>query len=297
MNKNFIAVLIVCAFHTTSQACDICGCNIASGFGGILPNFKKNFYGIRYTGAAYTSEHPGEATLYKDRSNTFELWGRFYVHPRMLLNIALPYNIKKSIGETSYSSKGAGDISLSAGYIIIQRKTDSGRLQHLLQAGAGIKLPTGAYRLMQSGNRLPAPMQPGTGSTDILLNALYIWRINHSGISSDIGYRINNVNPSDYAFGNKLNASSRWFYTKKTGKNCNLMPSAGVLLEMMGPSQQYGRQVQDTGGTICSSVFGLEINSRRWVAAAFVNIPLAQNLNHHMTHAQGTIQINTGFIF
>ncbi|TXI71256.1 MAG: hypothetical protein E6Q41_00520, partial [Cyclobacteriaceae bacterium] len=84
MKKVFFISLVLLAAHVT-MACDVCGCSLGGSYFGILPQFNKNFVGLRWSQArfhAYMNHQSGylsEETS-NDTYRKLELWGRYYVN-------------------------------------------------------------------------------------------------------------------------------------------------------------------------------------------------------------------------
>src|SRR5690606_15635754 len=110
--------------------------------------------------------------------------------------------------------------------------------KHTLLAGGGVKLPTGAYNATNNGEVLSANMQPGTGSTDVLLNGIYTIRYKKLGLNTDFTYRINTKGKNDYRFGNRYNASANLFYWQDVN-GLAVLPSVGVYYENAQPDEFY----------------------------------------------------------
>lgn len=104
---------------------------------------------------------------------------------------------------------GFGDVRISARVAVITATKD------LLSLGGGVKLPTGEYKLLDSGGSINEPtIQPGTGSWDPFVQVYYDhqwvphrWEYFLSG-----GYVVRTTNPLEYDFGNQtlLSAGARF---------------------------------------------------------------------------------------
>ncbi len=96
-----------------------------------------------------------------------EMRARYFVHPKIEMNIFIPFvnNKQEWLGMES-KIFGPGDISLLAGYHLIE-KLDGEKFKHRLIVGLGAKIPTGKSDYTYSdGDRLPIFLQGGTGSFD-----------------------------------------------------------------------------------------------------------------------------------
>jgi len=116
------------------------------------------------------------------------------------------------LGTFTTETSDFGDTSLTA----LLRVFDAG--QHKMHVGIGVSLPTGTQSeedqiLTPMGGmptvRLPYPMQIGTGTTDLLLNATYTGRASDMAWGAQYSGRIHNgSNDNDYRFGDRHQVSA-----------------------------------------------------------------------------------------
>lgn len=296
MKQILITGFLVLLYMNEAQACDVCGCSIGNGFSSVLPQFHTNFIGLRQGFTRSEATHPDENAVHKESSYTAELWARYYVHKRVQVLASLPFNKKTSDAGTSASTtNGIGDLQLSMNYTLINRNRHTQRFKQLWLVGAGVKLPTGAWKQSVNNDLLPEAMQPGSGSLDYIYTTMYTIRYRKVGWSNDVQYRINYENGRSYAFGNKLTAGSRIFYWKNIRKNCNVIPSTGVLMEKMGYDYQYGQAQQGTGGQVVSASIGCELYYKRVALSCFGSYPIQQQLGY--IKAMPRIQLTTSLLF
>jgi hypothetical protein len=229
-----VALLLVSGFAATQQAaaCDVCGCSSGNQGLGLLPQFSGHFVGIQYTYGSSLSDHPalfenGQTEHSAQYYNTLQLWGRYQLGKRVQLFAFVPYVSNTNNEGSSMRTTGFGDASVLANISLLQRA--NGR--QLLLAGAGVKLPTGAYHGITDADRQGLPnMQTGTGSYDFLVNANYTWRQRSLGFNADASYTFTTVNKARFKYGNKLNSSALAFYWIERGK-FRLVPQAGFRFE------------------------------------------------------------------
>lgn len=288
--------IVALLYMSNTYACDVCGCSISNGFSSVLPQFQANFIGLRQSFTHFEVTHPGEQVVHKESSYTAELWARYYVHRRVQVLFSLPFNKKTSIADNGMTqTHGIGDMQAGLNYTLINRNRDSQRFKHLWLVGAGVKLPTGAWKQTLNDDLLPEAMQPGSGSIDYIYSTMYTVRYRKIGLSNDLQYRVNYGNGRDYAFGNKFSAGSRVFYWKRTKKNCNVIPSTGVLIEKIGYDYQYGQAQQGTGGQVLSASLGCEFYYKRIALSCLGSYPLQQQLGY--IKAMPRVQLTTSLIF
>lgn len=289
--KKSISVAILLCFFSYAQACDVCGCAAGGNYFGILPQFRRHFFGMRYQDRDFTSLHPGVEDLSlasKEHFRTYELWGRYVVSPRIHLFAFVPVNhfTRTEEGETVISN-GLGDVSILANYILLNTG-DSSRFKwkHALQIGGGIKMPTGRTNILSEGLLLNQNIQPGTGSFDFPLSLVYTLRYQHIGLNTELGYRFNTGNKAHYRFGNRFNTACKLFYWQKAGK-LSLLPQAGIAFESAASDSRNDIQQPYTGGSVLMANLGLDIYYQRFSFGAGYQHPLFQNVG------SGNIQIGS----
>lgn len=192
-----VSLLAALLISVRAFGCDLCGCYI-----GVLPYDNQSAIGLmhRYrifsgystvngtifpsgayrvspamsalhgTGTGTTTPSSKDFESYK----VVELRGKWFVHPRLELNLILPYVDNRSESGTMRTrASGIGDMTLLAGYHLVKKIGDEG-FRHRLVIGAGIKLPTGNASVTDDdGERLDFMQQTGTGSTDGIVYLAY----------------------------------------------------------------------------------------------------------------------------
>src|SRR5690606_28763588 len=101
-----------------------------------------------------------------------------------------------------------------------------------LQAGGGIKLPTGVYdcKTIQTRDGLPN-MQPGTKSWDIIANVNYTVKKKSVGLNIDMSYTFITPNINDYKFGNRFGTSITAFYWWRMN-DITVLPQGGLRFDV-----------------------------------------------------------------
>ncbi len=292
--KRIVLVLLLLTGYTAAQACTVCGCSASNQYLGILPQFQKHFIGLQYQYRTFETTHPptGEGIIEtsKEYYSTLQVWGRYNPTERIQLFAFIPYisNLRTENGQTDRIS-GLGDITLLANYQLL-RGNISPKLQHNLQLGGGVKLPTGAYD--KEGTRtlegLPN-MQPGTNSWDFIANANYTLRSSKAGVNADVSYTITTPNQVHYKFGNRLSAGVLGFYWYETPKII-LLPQAGLRFDLAGSDWEHyrnGWKNDMSGGEQFYLSMGLQTYYGRLGAQLMYHHPL------HQHYASGLV--NTRF--
>lgn len=276
---------LLLASSVSALACDVCGCSVGGNYFGIVPQFQKNFIGLRYQYRAFDSEHltlfPGEKPLRTHEAfHTTELWGRYVPHKKIHLFTFIPYNYYTKDEEQIRSVvSGIGDVSLVANYIIVNsgERADK-KWKHALQIGAGIKLPTGkSDRIMEGSDVLLPSLQAGTGAFDIPLNLIYTMRHKQWGVNMESNYRITTINKRDYKFGDRANASLRFFYWQKV-KNISLLPHLGTGFEYGFMDKDKGVWREYTGSSVVLANAGIDLYYKRIIVNFSTQTPLYQHV-------------------
>ena len=177
-----ICFLFFSAFATALFACDVCGCSMDGSYIGILPQFHKNFIGLNYSQLDFTTEHhilgQPSSTVSKEHFSTTELRGRINLSNRIQTFIFIPYatNSQSENGLQSTFS-GIGDVRIIFNYNVLNTGDSlMNKWKHNLQAGAGVKLPTGSFNTLDRTQTVNPNLQAGTGSYDALMNIIYTIR-------------------------------------------------------------------------------------------------------------------------
>lgn len=289
MKKICLAILILCVAPLATYGCDVCGCSLGGNYYGILPQFNKNFVGLRYSHAQFHASmfHNSQTLTHEYSDDTYtkvELFGRYYVNSKLQLFLFVPYNLNSMNGTEQVIHKhGLGDITLSANYLLLNTgNVKHKKFKHTLMIGGGIKAPTGDHTLRDKKKLVNPNFQMGTGSVDFTVSAVYTLRYEKLGLNNEAGYKINTRNKNDYRFGNQLYASSRVFYWQNAGA-FSFLPNAGVYVEH-GATHWDGDIIQvNTGGNSVQSVLGLETYFKQFSLGVNYKHPLTQQYNSDET--------------
>lgn len=101
-------------FLPLAKGCDICGCGIGSYYSGILPEFRKNIFGLRYRyNSLKTHVGPGGLTSYlttRKKFNTVDIWGGSTIGKKFRLMGYVPFNFNERINQGVHTKRsGPGD--------------------------------------------------------------------------------------------------------------------------------------------------------------------------------------------
>jgi hypothetical protein len=282
----WICVLFLVGITQTNVlACDICGCSLGGNYFGILPQFNKNFVGIRFSQANFYAhmDHNSEFLsdeYSNDRYRTLELYGRFYLAKKWQLMAFLPYGMNTMRGShQNYQTEGLGDASAIIHYTVYE--TDPMKdvdWQHAWKIGGGVKLPTGTFNEKDRGILVNPNFQLGTGSTDFQLSNMYTIRYKKWGVNTEVGYKINTRNADQYLFGNQFHAGAQLFYWY-TYKSIAVLPHVGSYIEH-GTKHLKGMVIQqNTGGQAWMGTAGVELYVKSFSVGVNFKNPLKQQFN------------------
>jgi hypothetical protein len=294
----FASFLLLCPLE--SAACNTCGCGVANYHYGILPQFRKNFIGLRYRYRSYISQLDDAHSVpysYETFQST-ELWGRFYPSKRIQAFIFVPYNFnRREEGDKISYLTGLGDIVVSANYNLINTYDSAAHgITHNLLIGAGLKLPTGQFRKIEDGLTVNQNFQLGTGSTDILLNLIHTMRYKKLGFNTEFTYNINTTNRDQYRFGNTSRTALTAFYILNSNA-VTVMPNAGISAEFFQDNKQFGQPFPDTGGWAMLYNAGVEAYYKNIAAGVSYTHPGKQELFNSKVSSNDRISVHLTFMF
>ena len=187
----------------------------------------------------------------------------------------------RRVSETDF---GVGDMTLFAKYRFYKKDAFLKSRQVALQIG--LKLPSGADDLKDDqGNRLPQPLQLGSGSLDYRFILTFIEARNRLIFSGDVGYNFNSE-ANNFEFGDVFNydfAAKFRFYPTKFTDSASIKQHF-VFLEINGivsqKSRVGGNKIIDSGGHQIFLAPGFQFFLlENFLFEAGIQIPVLQDLN------------------
>lgn len=283
-------------FLVFDDFCDACGCSASGGGMGFSSMIDQNFVGIRYFHQSYSSRDGifNNSPWVDENFNTVQAWARVPVFKDFQLTALVPYhfhNRELSTGRQEIS--GLGDITVIGLYTLYQTKTDTLTFTHTLQAGAGVKAPTGKYDSANNGSVNPN-FQVGTGSWDYLLAAEYVVRYKDWGFNGMANYNIKTENDKNYQFGNQFNYGGTLFYVTETTK-LTIVPQAGIAGEVYDANKQYKERLPDTEGYALFGRAGVEMGVDKFSIGINGMLPISQNLTGGRVEANYRWSVNLNY--
>jgi len=292
MKKIIILITIMITIGTTATACDICGCGVGNSYLGILPEFRKTIFGLRYRyNSLFTHIGAGGATTYltsKEKYSTIELWGGWNIGKKFRIMTALPYSFNERVNQGNTTSKnGIGDITITGYYQLVNSKKQLNNklLVQSLWIGGGIKLPTGKYNPAdKTGTNETNLFQLGTASTDFTLNAMYDIRLQDAGLNISSSYKMNTANKYEYCYGNKFSINGQAYYKFRVKNKVTIAPNAGVMYETAQKDKDNSFIADISGGNLLMGTAGVELSGKKISVGANIQTPFSQSL------ASGTVK-------
>jgi hypothetical protein len=267
-------------------ACDICGCGLASNYMGILPQYRANSVGLRYSFSNTQSKHlPSlfeKQTSSEEMFHSIELLGRYYLKRKWIIIGLMPiHNFSKQHSDnTQELLQGLGDANVMVNYILLNTGDSiKPSTRHLLQVGGGFKAPTGQYHHL-SNNGINPNFQLGTGAWAFITNGQYTLRKKSIGytIEGSFQYHLNNKN--NYQFGKRVTVMNKLFYWKKW-RLTSIVPSMGIWSEYSALNKENQHDVSYSGGTLLNIQPGFDIFFRHVSLGVSAQIPSYQNLSNN----------------
>lgn len=288
-----------------SHACNTCGCAASNQYLGILPELSGNFIGLQYNYRWYESHHDAaEANkpAGQEYYQTAQLWGRYALGKRVQLFAFVPYqyNLKQE-GGVKNTLSGIGDVTVLANVQILRPEGTCQSWQHYLQAGGGLKAPTGAYNntVLGSGDELVPSMQAGTGSWDFVGNANYTLQHEMWGLNAEAAYTLTTPNHQTYKYGNRISGGVQIFH-QFNRKALRLLPSLGVRYEQS--AQDYDNYptrslAEYTGGNMTYATAGLRAYRKHFGFEASYSQPVSQHYAEGLVQSKGKVEAGVLYLF
>lgn len=276
--------------------CDACGCSANGGGMGFSSMIDQNFAGVRYFNQSYSSREGifNNSPWIDEHFNTVQVWARVPVAKKVQVTALLPYHYHTREPQTgSQTIKGLGDITVIGMYTLYQTVADSTAFIHSLQAGAGVKAPTGMYNSTNNGSVNPS-FQVGTGSWDYLLTTEYVIKKNSLGLNTMVNYTFKTENNKEYQFGNQFTYGSTLFYVFEN-ERFTIVPQAGIAGELYAANKQYGEELRDTSGDIILGRLGVEAGFGKLSFGVTGMLPINQNLTGGRVEANHRWAVNLNY--
>lgn len=269
-----------------AMACSICGSAATGAYPGVLPLYQKHFVGLRYSYRSFNTIHPPSiipgmsGSKSSEVFQSVELMGRYVPVKRLQIFgfLAFQQLQQKTASGRSFQS-GLGDATILAYYSILPARENKNKVwKHLLQMGAGVKLPTGRNTSISNEQEYNASFQLGTGSTDALFSIIYSAKAKHFGFLNDATLSVNGKNRYGYKFGNKLSGTTRIFYTVNRCKGL-WMFQTGIYGEYANADANNSAREYYTGSSLIMPMAGVDFYAKKWALGFNYRVPAWQNIS------------------
>ncbi len=180
------------------------------------------------------------------------------------------------------TNSGLGDLFIQARYLLLQRD-GPGATTRMVVLG-GVKFPTSKDDEKDSrGNKLPPPLQLGTGSVDYTAGVVVTRVVRRIGFNADLIYNFNTA-ANDFASGDKLKYDFALGY-RISPREYNTYPAKqwNAYLELNGEFSRRDRlkgvTLRDSGGNVAFVSPGIQFYYSSFLVEASLRIPAFQDLN------------------
>ncbi len=281
--KYFTIFVLFFLVSTPALACDVCGCAAPGGLSGILPQFQKKSFGLRYNFQQFN--HPNTEKNFNGTNQVlhdeFKRVDAFYRLPlnkrfQLLSTVSFRSNKRVETGATTVLN-GIGDPQMLLVYNLLNQ-TDSinRKMKFAIFLGGGARLPIAKY-MQRDYTRtiMPAAFQLGSGAFG-LVNTLQISAAYKTqGVFLDFQHAYAFENELEYQFGNYMMGSLN-LYKNLKAKKLNFVLSSGLVVENFSLDKHYDQVVTSTGGRFLSANFRVDAYYKSWLINTSLQLPAVQ---------------------
>lgn len=310
----FLVAALAAIPAASAFACASCGCSLSSDWGsqglssepGLRMDVRLDYLnqnevrsGTSKVGSWPVAGH--EQELYT--KNTYltaafdygfnENWG---------VNVQIPYIVRDhATNGTAYdgsdagtsATRGIGDVKVIGRYMGLTESRNFG-IQF------GVKLPTGSYTETFSGGAIAGQtldrgLQPGTGTTDLIVGAFYFDSLSQNwDYFVQALYQTPTNSKDDYKPGDSLNLNFGFRYMALE----KVIPQIQVNARTSNKDSGANASPDDSGGQTIYLSPGVTIPvSEKVKVYGFVQVPIYQNLNGYQLALTYTVSLGTRIDF
>jgi hypothetical protein len=302
MKKILLTIITALGVPTITMCCDICGCGVGNTYIGILPEFHKHIFGLRYRyNSIWTHVGVGGSTTYlttRETYNIAEAWGGWNLGKKFRVMASVPYSFNERTNQgITHQKSGIGDINIAGYYQLLNSRNTVIKNKLLVQSlwiGGGVKLATGIYNPSDKNttNNNANLFQLGTGSYDFNAGIMYDIRLQDVGVNVAANYKVTTGNKYQYRYGNKFNINAQAYYKIRVNNKWTLAPNAGVQYEKAANDTDKGFDVTVSGGNLLLSTAGIETAAGKFSIGANFQTPLSQNLANGIVKANNRLMLH-----
>ncbi len=186
---------------------------------------------------------------------------------------------------------GLGDIEVVARYTIFQQN-QKGKTLRLAPLFA-LELPTGENEATHGSERLPQPLQLGSGSVDPSLGLVLTRQTLRDSFSASFSYQFN-TEANDFEFGDEatLDLAYKYRVFPQSLKEGFLFLGLESNLSWQGQNRASGSIADNSGGTRLFLSPSAQYIARRFVVEGAVQVPVFQDLKGNALETE--IQLTLG---
>ncbi len=179
---------------------------------------------------------------------------------------------------------GLGDIIAMMRYTLVRFSgsasdeevmSDASEAMTIISLSGGVKLPTGRTDFMHDGEYLDSHLQPGSGSTDIVLGTSLLWTLDRTTIATNLLGSFPGTGARGHRFGNYINAdlTGRYRLLASEDNFSTLAATLGLSGELRAHETQDGSLIDDSGGSVLYLSPGIQ-----WIASERVSFEASYHL-------------------
>ena len=272
----FLIISTVVLWADLSHACDYCLLTQ-----GLSPLQTTTGLGIRiderYTvlNSMYKGTDKVDNPGNKETHLTTQVTGFYAINPDLTALVVIPYvrkTMKEEDGGVFVEGKatGLGDLALMGRYTFYKRHDLASTT--LLAGQAGVKLPTGATdKKDDMGDVMDAHIQPGTGSTDLLLGVNLSHATGRVTLATNLLFFINGegeTGDEKHEFGDMLNYDVTGIYRiyPDTPPGPTVSLALGIAGEWRAKEKEDGVDIGINGHVVFLNTGLLFIPGPKWIA-------------------------------
>ena len=281
-----------------SVGCDACGCSAMGSGVGLMAAFRQNSLGLQYHYTPFSSalEHAHGA---RDYFHTMETVFRFHLATRFKGQLNQPYrlNVRRHPGENQ-SLGGFGDTRLSLSYALLDQKPLGKKATLYVEAGLGVKAPTGAYDENLLNKNLPENFNTGLGAWGGIFQTNIGINLKNSGVALSGNYQSNWIPEGKYQFGDQWSGQAYAFHQFFAGARLKVTHFAGGAAEWVAQDRQAdGKYAPATGGSGVFAAVGCNLQVGNWLFGGSFLTPIKQQYSNDEVKAKGRFSLQFARIF
>ncbi len=296
LNCKFLTCILLAICYHNVSACDGCGCPTNAGFD-LSNNFAGHSIFINYSLSRFQS-NLGYDIENIDAYNTYIIGGRYFIHKNWNATGILPYHYNhRATNQDNLIVSGAGDGRVGINYVISNEMRSSGR-KVFIEAGIGMKIPTGKYDSKIHQKEMPENFNPGNGSfgLSIAANAVLVgfkW-----SYAANMFVNKPFASISGYRYGSQGALQIQALRSILLSPKTTLLVGTGCMAEAGAKDINLaGNKIIETGS------FGLYGNftiGLRWKHIYFggnISQPLSSNYSNDIVFAKPRVNTQINYIF